>query len=540
MSNKRYAGVKRFIKANPKSVEAYEDWFELARNAEDIDICKEILKGIAPIVADPSVKMKERRRGHDLMKRLHLMLAAKYFHHYCIYLEWNREPSKRFYQPRMRALYPLTESLQRLEDDELDLLCISLPPGVGKSTLALFFLTWIGGKHPDMQILESSHNVAFLRGCYDEVLRIIDPDGEYLYNDVFPNSGRVNTNAKDLRIDLQTEKRFETFEFSSIGAGNAGKVRATKLLYCDDLVDGMETAVNIVQLDKLWNMYATDLRQRKQGDACKELHIATRWSVHDIIGRLEDINDGNPRAKFINIPALNDADESNFDYPYGLGFSTEMYRNLRETMNEMDWNALYMGRPIEREGLLFPTDSLVRYLGLPDGEPDAVLAVCDTKDRGEDYFCCPIFYQYGNNFYLEDVVYDNSLPEAVMPRIANKFIQHKVKQCRFESNSAGGRIATEVDRMVHDRGGFTKISTKYTTQNKETKILVNADFVKQYVLFKDESKCNQEYLRFLRDLTGYTHMGKNRHDDAPDAVTMFAEYVQNGVANRIEIHKRFF
>lgn len=540
MGSKRYAGVKKFIKEHPTSVEAYEDWFELARNAGDVDVCKEILRGIAPVVADDSVKMKERRRGHELMKRLHLFLAPKYFHHYCIYLEWNREPSKRFYQPRMRALYPLTADLQRLEDDELDLLCISLPPGVGKTTLALFFLTWIGGRHPDMQILESSHNVAFLRGCYDEIQRIIDPDGEYLYADVFPNSGKVNTNAKDLRIDLQTEKRFETFQMSSIGAGNAGKVRATKLLYCDDLVDGIETAVNVVQLDKLWNMYATDLRQRKQGDRCKELHIATRWSVHDIIGRLEEQHKDDPRSAFINIPALNGNDESNFDYPYGLGFSTGMYHDLRDTMNEMDWNALYMGQPIEREGLLFPKESLMRYYDLPAEDPDAVLAVCDTKDRGDDYFCCPILYQYGTQFYLADVIYDNGLPETVMPRIARKLNQHHVKQCRFESNSAGGRIATEVERMVREMGGFCKITTKYTTQNKETKILVNADFVKEYILFKDETKCGKEYMDFLRALTGYTHMGKNRHDDAPDAITMFAEFIQNGVGNKLEIHKRLF
>ena len=538
--SKRYAGVRRFIKEHPQSVEAYEDWFELARDAKDVDICKDILKGIAAVVGDESVKMKERRRGHELMKKLHLILAEKYFHHYCIYLEWNREPSKRFYQPRMRALYPLTDALQKLEDDELDLVCISLPPGVGKSTLALFYLTWVGGKHPEMQILESSHNVAFLRGCYDEVLRIIDPAGEYLYNDVFPNSPKVNTNAKDLRIDLQMEKRFETFQFSSIGAGNAGKVRATSLLYCDDLVDGIETAVNIVQLDKLWNMYATDLRQRKQGDRCKELHIATRWSVHDIIGRLEETHQKDPRAKFINVPALNERDESNFEYPYGLGFSTKMYHDLRDTMNEMDWNALYMGQPIEREGLLFPVESLQRYYELPTEEPDAVWAVCDTKDKGDDFFCCPILCQYNNQYYLADVVYDNGLPESVMPRIARKLVQNGVKQCRFESNSAGGRIATEVEKMVREMGGYTKITTKYSTANKETKILVNADFVKDYVLFKDDLRCGKEYQDFMRALTGYTHMGKNRHDDAPDAMTMFAEFVQSSVGNKVEIRKRFF
>lgn len=870
-----YKGIQAYLRKHPHSLEAYEDWFELARANGDIDICRDILKGVTSVVGNPHTKIEEKYRGHDLMKRLNLMLAPKYFHHYCIYLEWNRDPKKRFYQPRMKALYPLAREMQRLEDDDLDLLCISLPPGVGKAladdtpiltrqgwknhgdlvvgdevigldgkfkkvthvhpkcmldrlvtfsngeqiqchenhewmtwsrgrnryiteetnyyesvnleaggtehkrghryqfqlpprhvegeakelfdpytlgvwlgdgannnpritnelfdiaiiekirahgyeekqyytterqpntvwydfdfrkelqkydmchstkrkdkhvpveyltaseeqrlellaglidtdgtrcgskyqfttcdeslrdsvvelistfgwrvcvravapstsssgivgkkttyilsftpdrfvpcalerkqlkeihkpyrvsmvgiekvepkqgncitvegdgmylagrtmipthntTLALFYLSWLGGKHPDMQILESSHNVAFLRGCYDELLRICDPDGEYLYADVFPNSPVVETNAKDLRIDLQTPKRFQTFQLTSVGAGNAGKVRATKLLYCDDLVDGIETAVNPVQLDKLWNLYATDLRQRKQGDVCKELHIATRWSVNDVIGRLEMMYGTDPRAKFINVPALNGLGQSNFDYPYGLGFSTEMYKAQKEAMSELDWNAIYMGIPVERDALLFPREELQRFMELPTDEPDAVFAVCDTKDKGDDYFCMPIVYQYGERFFLADVVYDNRLPDVVIPRMARKLVEHGVKQCRFESNSAGGRIALEVDRLVKENGGFTNITTKYTTANKQTKILVNADFAKNYILYKDDSACDREYLAFLNGLCSYTHVGKNLHDDAPDAMAMFADYIQSGVGNRIEIRKRPF
>ena len=535
-----YKGIQAYLRKHPHSLEAYEDWFELARANGDIDICRDILKGVTSVVGNPHTKIEEKYRGHDLMKRLNLMLAPKYFHHYCIYLEWNRDPKKRFYQPRMKALYPLAREMQRLEDDDLDLLCISLPPGIGKTGLALFYMSWVGGKHPDMQILESSHNVAFLRGCYDELLRICDPDGEYLYADVFPNSPVAETNAKDLRIDLQTPKRFQTFQLTSVGAGNAGKVRATKLLYCDDLVDGIETAVNPVQLDKLWNLYATDLRQRKQGDVCKELHIATRWSVNDVIGRLEMMYGTDPRAKFINVPALNGLGQSNFDYPYGLGFSTEMYKAQKEAMSELDWNAIYMGIPVERDALLFPREELQRFMELPTDEPDAVFAVCDTKDKGDDYFCMPIVYQYGERFFLADVVYDNRLPDVVIPRMARKLVEHGVKQCRFESNSAGGRIALEVDRLVKENGGFTNITTKYTTANKQTKILVNADFAKNYILYKDDSACDREYLAFLNGLCSYTHVGKNLHDDAPDAMAMFADYIQSGVGKRIEIRKRPF
>lgn len=408
------------------------------------------------------------------------------------------------------------------------------------TTLAIFYLAFEGGKHPDLPNLGGSHNSEFLKGVYDELLRMVDPEGEYKFRDIFPQSPLVNTNAKDLRIDLQEEKRFETFEFTSIGAGNAGKVRAMNLLYCDDLVDGIETALSITQLDKLWRQYYTDLRQRKQGDQCKELHIATRWSVHDIIGRLQDQYGDDPQAEFLTFPALNEQDESNFDYLYGLGFSTEFYHKQREIMDEPSWKALYMNEPIEREGLLYEEDQLRTYYELPDRDPDTVISVCDTKDKGSDFYSMPIMYQYDDNFYLADVIYDDGLPETVDPTIADALVRHKVRLAQFESNAGGGRVASDIDKMVEDKGGRTTITTKFTTKNKETKIFVNQKWIVDHVLFLAPEKRSKMYRKFIADLCSYTHMGKNKHDDAPDSLAMFAEMIQGIAGTRVEVRKRPF
>lgn len=332
-----------------------------------------------------------------LHKRVLLAAAPEHFESYLLYVEWNREPDKKFYPPRRKVLKQVVDALRELEDDELDLLAISLPPGSGKTTLAIFYLTWIGGKHADEPSLTGSHSNAFVRGVYDECLRILDPQGEYLWHDVFPLVNVSNTNAKDCRIDIGKRKRFETLEFTSIGTGNAGLYRAMRLLYCDDLVSGIEVALSKERLDKLWETYTTDLRQRKIGDHCKELHIATRWSVHDIIGRLETEYGNSDRARFIVVPALNENDESNFDYAYGVGFNTKFYHEQRAVMEDASWRALYLNQPIEREGLLYSEDELRRYFELPDGEPDAILSVCDTKDRGTDYCGMPVVYKYGED-----------------------------------------------------------------------------------------------------------------------------------------------
>ena len=476
-----------------------------------------------------------------LHKKVLLAGAEHSFHLFLLYLEWNREPQKKFYPPRRKVLKQVVDALQELEDDKLDLLAISLPPGSGKTTLAIFYLTWLAGKHSDEPMLTGSHSNSFVRGVYDECLRILDPQGEYLWHDVFPTVSVSSTNAKDCRIDLGKRKRFETLEFTSIGTGNAGLYRASKLLYCDDLVSGIEVALSKERLDKLWETYTTDLRQRKIGDHCKELHIATRWSVHDIIGRLEHDYGDSDRARFIVIPALDDNDESNFDYAYGVGFNTKFYHEQRNIMEDASWRALYMNQPIEREGLLYQEGELRRYFELPDGEPDAIISICDTKDRGTDYCAMPIAYQYGQDFYIEKIICDNSNPEIVETRLVMALLEHKVQMSRFESNSAGGRVAQKVQEQVKAKGGHTKITTKYTTSNKETKIIVNSPWVKEHCLFKDNSVItDKEYKKALNFLCTYTMAGKNKNDDIPDGFAQLSEFAQSLEGNKVTVFKRPF
>ena len=522
-----------------------------------VNVCQECMKTDVPLAIEYLVKLSddiERVMFNPLVDekvlkdlfRLHrrvVFLGGKdSFHLYLLAVEWNRDPDKKFYPPRRKQLKEVVDSLQDLVDDKLDLLTISLPPGVGKTTLAIFFLTWLAGKKPDQPMLTGSHSNSFVRGVYDECLRILDPQGEYLWHEVFPGVQVVNTNAKDCRIDLGKQKRFETLEFTSIGTGNAGLYRAATLLYCDDLVSGIEVALSKERLDKLWQTYTTDLRQRKIGNVCKELHIATRWSVHDVIGRLEHEYGDSERARFIVIPALDGEDESNFNYSYGVGFTTEFYHEQRDIMDDASWRALYMNQPIEREGLLYDRDELRRYFELPEGEPDAIIGVCDTKDKGKDYAVLPVAYVYGDDYYIEDIVCDNNLPDIVDARLVEILVRQKVKMCRFESNSAGGRVAQKVQEQVKAKGGNTHITTKYTTANKETKIIVNSAWVKEHCIFKDESmfKKSSEYGKMLDMLCSYTVAGKNKHDDVPDAFAMLSEFAQSLSGSKAEIFKRPF
>lgn len=481
------------------------------------------------MMKNPVLSSEQVIELYDLHKKVCYAAAPYDFELYLLYVEWNREPDKKFYPPRRKVLNHVVEALQDLADDKLDMLAVSLPPGTGKTTLAIFYLTWLAGRTPNEPILTGSHSNSFIRGVYDECLRILDENGEYLWGDVFPGVRVTSTNAKDCRIDLDRRQRFETLEFTSIGTGNAGLYRASTLLYCDDLVSGIEVALSKERLDKLWETYTTDLRQRKIGDHCKELHIATRWSVHDIIGRLEGEYANSDRARFITIPALDEKDESNFDYTYGVGFSTKFYHEQRSIMDPASWRALYMNEPIEREGLVYSEEELRRYFELPTNDPDGIIGVCDTKESGSDYAFLPVAYVYGQDYYIDDCVCDNGLPNIVDVRLTEILVRDKVKSCRFESNAAGRRVAEKVQEAVKKQGGITHITTKFTSTHKETKIIVNSAWVKEHCLFKDSSlySRNSDYGRMMNMLCTYTMAGKNKHDDVPDGMAMLAEFAQS-------------
>lgn len=479
---------------------------------------------------------------YDLYNKALLFLAQEHkdFDSYLLYVEKNRDPEDRYYQPRRNKIYWLVQKMQRLIDDELDILSISMPPGTGKTTLGEFFISFVMGHYPNTPNLMSSHSGFMTRMFYDAVLNIITSN-EYCWSDVFPDIVFEGNNAKEETINLGRWQPFKTLTCRPIRGSLTGVTRCEGFLYVDDLVSGIEEALSIDRLDKLYGEYTTDLKSRKKKKA-KEIHIATRWSVHDVIGRLERMYEGNPRAEFIAVPDIDpQTGKSNFDYDCDVGFDEKYFYDMEMSMDDVSYRCLYKSDPIEREGILYHPTELQRYIGgLPDREPDSILAICDTKDTGTDYNFLGVFYQYGDRYYLEDLVFKNIDPGTLDELNSDMLVKHHVQQAQFESNKEGSRTANEVERLVKAKGGRCHITKKYTTQNKETKIIVNSSWVKEHVIFKDitEYEPKSDYGVMMSFLCSYTQLGKNKHDDAPDTLAMFAQFVDALLGGEGQVVKR--
>ena len=475
----------------------------------------------------------------NIRKESYHLEAVDKFDSYLIYLEWNRPAKKKFYLPRRKVLKTLVQDLQDLADRVILFLGISLPPRVGKSTLCIMFMTWIMGKHPDAANVMSGHSDKLTDGFYREILSIITDRETYLWHEVFPDVKLVDTSAKNETVDLNSKKRFPTITCRSIGGTLTGAVEIGEegVLYSDDLIEDLEESLNPDRLQAKYDAYLNQLKDRKKDNAL-ELMVGTRWNVFDPLGRIQDQYENDPAYRFRVIPALDENDESNFDYDFGVGFSTEYYHDMRASIDDATWWAKYMGQPYVREGLLFPQSELNYYNGvLPDG--DCVKkAVCDVAWGGGDSLSMPFAYIFGDSVYIHDVIFSNGDKKVTYPLVVGKTKQHLPSTERFEANNGGSEYADKIDELLRKDGVHINIYSRRApnTQSKLARIIQYAPDIRQFYFIAPKYQ-SKEYKKFMAEVTTFVQTGKNAHDDACDSLAMLADELYHGVGE-VKIFKR--
>lgn len=550
--SKMKSSIDRAILKSPLDVAAYDDKFALCRDYEGAEfrlahewnqvLQEEIRAGLKLAVDTRDFKTAEE--FDNLLFRSLLFCAPHYFDAYLQAVEYGKPLDKKFYLPRRHYLRRYVEGYQEVLEGKLDFLSISMPKRCGKSQLGINFTNMLSGKFPDRSTLMEGTGDDLVQSFYKGCLEYIQQPNDYHFYDIFPESKLVQTNADTKVINLLYKSRFPTVMCRSIDARQVGLSEATNLLYLDDCVEGREEAKNRQRLDDKWEVISGDIIGRAI-EGTPIVICGTRYSLYDPIGHLqEEMRKQGKRCKIIETPALDPVtDESNFEYirEGRKVFTTQYFRDQREMLSAEQFESEFQQQPFEAKGILFPEASLNRYFELPvDREPDSIIAVCDTADKGADYCSMPIAAVYGDEVYIVDVVFDDSPPEVTKPECAKALMDNLVVAGTFESNNAGTYFARDVQQILTDRKYVCNIRTKRTISNKQTRIEFASDNIIKHFYFKDPSLYarNSQYAMFMKQVTTYTRSGKVPHDDAPDSLSLLENELRGLVGAKVEVFKR--
>lgn len=524
------------IKKAPAEYGAYEDLFLLCRELEgaDFSLAHDTNSRLKRYIARAVSRGDNAAAFFELYKRSLLFDARHDFDSYLLYLEIDRPPEQRFYQPRRRIMKGLVDAIRQLVDNELDELFLAMPPRVGKTTILMFLITWLIGRNSERSNLYSAYSDVITKAMYNGVLEILGDPVTYRWREVFPESEIVQTNAQDETINIDRKKRYPSLTCRSLYGTLNGACDCNGLMISDDLIGGIEEALNPERLSSAWSKVDNNLIPRAKEQA-KLLWCGTRWSLNDPAGKRMTLLENDERfhdrrVRVLSLPALDENDESNFDYDYGVGFSTKYYQMRRASFEKNNdiasWNAQYMQEPIEREGTLFTPEDFRFYNGeLPGGSPDRVYMAVDPAFGGGDYVAAPVCYQYGEVVYVHDVVFNSGDKKITQPLLVDKAMRHKISAMQIEANKSTEAYKEGIEKGLEEKGVRINLTTKPAPTNvaKEIRIFDKAPEIKQYFIFREPGKRSKEYEQFMQNVFTFKVNGKNKHDDAPDSLAMAAD-----------------
>lgn len=472
----------------------------------------------------------------DIVRDAYCIRGKRHFDDYMIATEWNREKNARFWLPRRKILegelHLATKLDNFMNDPNMRLLSLSMPPGTGKSTLIKFLLAYIAGVYPMSANMYVSYSDGMIKMMYDSVVDMLTDDFEYQHTRIFGERAAPVTSVQYGTISYRRRGDFPTIGMISLGGSVTGRTRANKFLITDDLVKNAEVARSPERLEKLWQDYTSTLTTRQIGDNVKQIMLGTIWSAYDPISRMMSEHENDPQYEFVCIPVWDENEHSNFLYDHPDRYTDEKIRERQESLDPVDFSCLYLQNPVEKEGMPLKANELMYYNGvLPDGEPDDIFFVTDVAWGGGDSLSMPVIYVYGDEWYLHDVVFDTSNKEVTRPRVVGKILQHACKSGRFEANNGGDEYADKVDEILRNDYGYMCNITSQKAPTNMGKLVRIEQYIPEIkkVYYRGKDFRDEEYNRFMKELCSISFRSKNLHDDAADSMAMAVDYKNTNV-----------
>jgi len=539
--------VENYIREHKSEYSSLKDLLDLCiwqlkENPNDKDYCFNYTKKIQKEAIALHLKTLDEKCG-ELYENALLFEAPHLVDSFFQYIELDeKDPYKRFYFPRRKVLKPVVAAYQEIYDGKIDFLSVSQPKRTGKTTSGLRLALMMGGREPEGSVFAVGKGEGLVKRFYGGLIQSFENEAMYKrFLRIFPEAIKITQSAEGLSIDLKEKSpsTFPTFTCRPIDGAIVGCTEANVLVYIDDCVKNHEEARNRDRLEFLCEKVTDDVLGRRL-EGTPIIIQGTKYSLYDPITALQNkAVELGWKWKEVAIPALDPiTDESNWEIvrkdKKGVRkiFTTDYYRKERRLVSEETWAAEFQQEPFEAKGRMFPENELNYFEELPvDKEPDAIMAACDSADKGEDSCSMPVGYVYGHEVYIVDVVFDNAGVQFTKPECANMLIKHNVKTVTFESNSAGEYFGRDVIEIVKSQGGRCSARFKFNCTNKITRMENARDNIIRDYYFKDLKKMDRtsQYYKFMKELTTMTRSGKVKHDDAPDSLALFENEMRSGV-----------
>jgi predicted phage terminase large subunit-like protein len=260
----------------------------------------------------------------------------------------------------------------------------------------------------------------------------------------------------------------------------------------------------------------------------QQLIVFTRWHEDDLAGTLlrqqgEYHPIDNPNGWVVVVyQAIKEGAPAGYD-PRHEGeplwaerHSLEKLQSIR-SRNPHVYESLFQQYPKPAEGLMYES-GFVEYAIKPASQYCSRKAYVDTADTGADYLCAVIYDETEIGNYLLDVMYTQKPMEYTEPALAQMLTRYAVQECVVESNNGGRSFQRAVEKQCRLLGDTkTKFKWFHQTENKDIRIYSHSAAVQNLTFMPQGWK--RLFPEFASVINAYMKVGKNPHDDAPDALT---------------------
>ena len=419
-----------------------------------------------------------------------------------------------FYKPNRQYLVDMCGELQDFyESDDENVLVINVGPRHGKSRTAGKFVEWVLGKDKTKKIMTGSYNetlsTTFSKSVRNTISEVKADPGRTVFSDIFEG---VAIKHGDGAMNLWgLEGGHQNYLATSPGGTATGF--GADIILIDDLIKNADEANNARVLESHWEWFTNTMLSRLEVGG-KIILIMTRWHSKDLAGHaLEELPKMGYKLRHINLKTLQDDGTMLCDDI----LPREEYELKVKAMSPEIASANYQQEPIDLKGKLYNL-GFKTYTNKVTFK--RIESYTDTADEGSDYLASYIYgVTMNDEAYILDVIYTREGMEITEPLQAEKFHEHEVNLAWIESNNGGKGYARSVDRILKDNYDSNRTTIKWFHQsnNKIARILTAATWVMEHVYFPEGWE--NRWPELFESLNTYQREGKNKHDDAEDALT---------------------